>query len=149
LGGDEVARRASHIHRFPGMNILIVDDESSTRTLMDKIVRNKFSCIPTLATNGEEALKKIAFEKPDLILLDVSMPRMNGPEFLKRLRSKDEWKSIPVIMVTATGERTMVEQVASLGVAGYILKPLSSSQIVDRIAEALQNISSSDTAKSS
>ena len=120
------------------MKILIVDDLASNRALLDKIVRSSLSYDTSLAADGSEALTKVAIDKPDLVLLDVMMPVMNGYTFLKELRAKDEWKSIPVIVTTSSGDKAIVREMVALGVSGYLLRPFAARQVVDAIQEALK-----------
>ncbi|HTY38356.1 MAG TPA: response regulator [Bacteroidota bacterium] len=120
------------------MKILIVDDLPSNRALLDKIVRSSLSSDTLLASDGGDALAKIALDKPDLILLDVMMPVMNGYTFLKELRANEQWKSIPVIVTTSSGDKAIVREMVALGIAGYLLRPFAARQVVEAIQEALK-----------
>ncbi|MFA5831417.1 MAG: response regulator [Candidatus Paceibacterota bacterium] len=105
-------------------NILIVEDEPSARKAMsEKFVREGFDVI--LAANGEEGLAMAAKSHPDLILLDVIMPKMDGITMLQKLRAESEWgASVPVVIltnITFDDEKT-TGQLAKLGLEYYLVK---------------------------
>jgi CheY-like chemotaxis protein len=80
-----------------------------------------------VAKNGEEALaylEQAGADNPDLILLDLNMPKMNGTEFLGHLRKKERWRDIKVFVITTSDEKEDKELTSKLGVSGYIVKPL-------------------------
>jgi CheY-like chemotaxis protein len=86
--------------------------------------------------NGEEALQYLERsedELPCMILLDINMPKMNGHECLKQLKSHPAFKNIPVIMLTSSMEQQDVDQGFALGISGYILKPVDYDQFIDAI----------------
>lgn len=114
------------------INILLVEDDSLDemevkRTLEKKNIVHRLK----VAKNGEEALKVMADNnseifsgKPDIILLDLNMPKMNGFELLSAIRSKDEWKDVKVFILTTSEEKEDKMTASSLGVSGFITKPL-------------------------
>lgn len=113
------------------INILLVEDDTldvmdARRTLSRMDILYKMSVVK----NGEEALayldqvSKGEGEVPDIILLDLNMPKMNGVEFLTQIRRKDEWKNTKVFVITTSDEREDREHIKALGVSGYIVKPL-------------------------
>ena len=85
------------------------------------------------ASNGEEGLAAAAREKPDLILLDVTMPVMDGVTMLTKLKEDTELKAIPVIMLTAESGRDNVINIARLGVRDYLVKPFKEEQLLEKI----------------
>lgn len=99
--------------------ILIIEDELYLRDMYSYVLKKDYAIIT--AIDGEEALVK-AKEKPDLILLDIMMPKMNGLDVLKILKSQEETKSIPVVLITNLAEKTIIQQGFQLGAQGYILK---------------------------
>lgn len=118
--------------------ILIVDDEPDYITAIQcRLEWSHYDVIT--ASNGQEGLEKVASEKPDLVLLDTNMPVMNGHEVLERLRQHPELKNIPVIMVTALCEAQDVAKASSYGVADYVAKPFDFSDLVEKIAKALES----------
>jgi CheY-like chemotaxis protein len=118
--------------------ILVVDDEPDyITTIQCRLEWSHYEVIT--ATNGEEALEKAGSEKPDLILLDTNMPVMNGHEVLEHLRRQPGLKDIPVIMVTARCEAEDVAAASAYGVADYVAKPFDFTELVEKIANALEN----------
>ncbi|MBT1704381.1 response regulator [Fulvivirgaceae bacterium PWU20] len=113
------------------INILLVEDD--TLDVMDaKRTLDKMGILHIMhvAKNGEEALKhleRVSSEngvKPDVILLDLNMPKMNGMEFLSILRKDDQWKNVKVFILTTSEEKEDKEAAKKLGVSGFIVKPL-------------------------
>ena len=82
------------------MNVMIVDDIKPSREILAKIIRSSFHCATILAESGKEALTILSSQTPDVVLLDVLMPHMNGAEFLHILRSNNDWKNIPVVIIS-------------------------------------------------
>jgi len=117
--------------------ILIAEDEEAIRGVMyDALVAEGFSV--SVAGDGHEALVKISETKPDLILLDVLMPRMDGTAVLKELQANDETKSIPVILLTNLDELETVSKAVDAEATDYIVKADWSIQdIVTKIKNKL------------
>ena len=112
------------------VNILLVEDDSldviEMKRTLDKM---KILHKTTVAKNGEEALDYLNSniakeERPDLVLLDINMPKMNGLEFLTAVRKSEQWKELKVFIVTTSDERIDREAGKKLNVSGYIVKPL-------------------------
>ena len=91
-------------------------------------------CVVCEASNGEEGLAVAASEKPDLIILDVTMPVMDGVTMLTRLRADLALKDIPVVMLTAESSHENISQIAELGVCDYLAKPFKDDQLIAKIA---------------
>ena len=89
------------------------------------------------ASDGEVALAAIAAEQPDLMLLDVMMPRKNGYEVCQAVRANPDWKGIRIIMLTAKGREVEREKGLALGADDYITKPFSTQEVVERVRELL------------
>jgi CheY-like chemotaxis protein len=110
-------------------NVLIVDDDEDDRDLFCIAVHElepKINCI--LARNGEEALQGLQLEKfpkPDLIFLDLNMPRLNGIQFLRELKKDNQLKVIPVVIYTASKQQQDLEETKELGVEHFFAKPSS------------------------
>jgi len=130
--GDLVTDRA----RIPDYKILIVDDVPNNRLIMEKILEEH--CAVILASNGEETLKLAVEENPDLILLDIIMPVMNGYEVCKKLKKNKKTRHIPVIFVTAKDDAIDEEKGLKLGAIDYITKPFKFSIIKARVAVHLE-----------
>jgi CheY-like chemotaxis protein len=118
--------------------VLVVDDEADiVSTVKYRLEFCEFEVIT--ATNGKEGLEKAASEKPDIILLDISMPIMNGHETLERLKNNPELKDIPVIMFTAFSDAKDVAKAVELGVTDYVTKPFDYTDLTTKITNALGN----------
>ena len=109
--------------------ILAVDDERHIVRLIQVNLERAGYQVMT-AFDGPEALKKVEAEKPDLIVLDVMMPRMDGFEVLKRLKAKPETSEIPVIMLTAKAQDADVFRGWSSGVSAYLTKPFNPLELI-------------------
>ena len=116
--------------------ILVIDDEPDlVSTIQCRLEWCKF--VVATAGNGEDGLKKAAKEKPDLILLDIDMPGMDGHEVLERLRNRPDLRDIPVIMCTALCEAEDIAKASSYGIVDYIAKPFDFSDLVEKISNFL------------
>lgn len=119
------------------MKVLVADDnEKINKNLSNYLKANGFKTVS--AFNGEETLKKFEEEKPDIILLDIMMPKKDGFEVCKEIRKKS---MVPVIMVTARGEDYDRIMGLEIGADDYIIKPFSSEEIVARINAIFRRIS--------
>ena len=114
---------------MPGKKIMAVDDERHiVRLIQVNLERAGFQVIT--AFDGPEALKKVENERPDLIVLDVMMPKMDGFEVLKRLQANPETREIPVIMLTAKAQDADVFRGWSSGVSAYLTKPFNPLELI-------------------
>ena len=113
--------------------ILVVDDNQDSRELVIKILKNKGYKLCE-ASDGEEALDKVALELPDLILMDISLPKMDGYEVTRRLKDSDKFKSIPIIALTAHAMKGDREKSLAKGCDGYIPKPIDVRELPRIIA---------------
>lgn len=121
------------------MKILIVDDIASMRRIVfDSLSQIGFNNIFE-AKNGENALKTLKLNKIDLILCDWNMPNMNGLELLKAVRSDEELKNTPFIMITAESKKENVLDAIKAGVNNYIVKPFDTESLKEKIAHVFKN----------
>jgi CheY-like chemotaxis protein len=116
--------------------ILLVDD-SSTVLLMEKMILSKSEYDVVTARDGVEVVEKARCELPDLILMDVVMPRMDGFEAVRKLREDDATRSIPVIMVTTRGELASVENGYASGCSDYVTKPINGLELLTKVRSCL------------
>lgn len=116
--------------------ILTVDDSKTVRIIVKKAFKT-FDCEIIEASNGVEGLATASREMPDVILLDVTMPVMDGVEMLTKLKSDPTLKTIPVIMLTAEGGRDNVLKIAKIGVRDYIVKPFKEELLVEKIGRVI------------
>ena len=110
--------------------VLVVDD-SKTALMMEREILEKrtgYQCVT--ASDGQEAVQKATQELPDLILMDVVMPRMNGFEACKALRDQQSTREIPIVLVTTRGEEDYMEAGFQSGCNDYITKPVNGAELV-------------------
>lgn len=116
--------------------ILSIDDSRTIRMIVTRTLKNH-DCIVVEACNGEEGLAAAAAEKPDAILLDITMPVMDGITMLTKLREDAALKDIPVIMLTAESSRENVAHIARLGVRDYLVKPFKEEQLIEKLGRII------------
>jgi DNA-binding response OmpR family regulator len=117
---------------MPRKKILLVDD-SNTVILMEKMILSKSPYDLVVAKDGQDGVEKATSEKPDLILMDVMMPRLNGFEACKRLRAQNETAAIPIILVTTRGEEESVRSGREAGCNDYLTKPINGGELLTKV----------------
>lgn len=117
--------------------ILVVDDEEHLRELVQACLEDLGGWETLVAGSGEECLQILKTEQPSAILLDVSMPGMNGIDLHDRLQSDPKTRSIPVILLTAKVLPSDRAKFAEMGVAGVISKPIEPTTLTEEVAEIL------------
>ena len=121
--------------------ILIAEDERDIRDLITFTLRFAGHDVIT-AVNGEEAYNLAQEALPDLIVMDVRMPRMTGYEACRVLRENDQTKNIPVVFLSAKGQEAEVQTGLEAGAVEYILKPFSPDQLTERVQAILKKFRS-------
>ena len=116
--------------------ILLVDD-SETVLLMERMILKKEPYQLITAKNGMEGIEKALAVKPDLILMDVVMPEMNGFEAVRSLRQRDATRSVPIVMVTTQAEAESMEAGYESGCSDYITKPIDSTELLTKVRSIL------------
>ena len=116
--------------------ILLVDD-SATALMMEKMILRAEPCELVVAKNGREALDVAAAERPDLILLDVVMPVMDGFETCKQLRQHEATFTTPIIMVTTRGQEQHMEAGFKSGCTDYVTKPVNGPELLAKVRSHL------------
>jgi DNA-binding response OmpR family regulator len=116
--------------------VLIVDDAPNI-VLSLEFLMNKEGYEVQSVSNGEEAMEAVADKKPDLILLDVMMPRKDGYEVCQELRASPDWKDIKIIMLTAKGRDVEREKGLALGADDYITNPFATQELVEKVKSLL------------
>jgi CheY-like chemotaxis protein len=119
--------------------IMIVEDDSFVMDIYKtKLSQEGFSVVE--AENGTEALKKLKTTKPDLMLLDIIMPYMDGLEVLKKMKENEDTKNIPVILLTNLSQKEEVDKGMSLGAKDYLIKShFTPSEVLEKIKVCLAN----------
>jgi CheY-like chemotaxis protein len=120
------------------MKVLIVDDDEDIRLVSELAVRRIGKWDVVVAATGEEALERARTEQPDVILLDVMMPHLNGPATLALLRQEPTTASIPVIFLTAKVQKHEVARYMALGATGVIRKPFDVMTLADEIRRIVE-----------
>lgn len=118
-------------------NVLIVDDEPNIVLSLKFLIAQEGYEVRT-ASNGEEALRALAERVPDLVLLDVMMPKPDGFEVCQTIRATPAWREIPVIMLTAKGRDVERQKGLAMGADDYITKPFATKDLVAKVQAFLQ-----------
>jgi DNA-binding response OmpR family regulator len=129
-------RQSKEFNAMP-IKVLSVDDSRAIRLIVTRALM-PFDCTVIEAANGEDGLAAVVCEKPDLILLDITMPVMDGVTMLAKLKENDEWKDIPVIMLTAESGRDNVLHICQLGVRDYLVKPFRVDHLIEKVTRAVR-----------
>jgi two-component system chemotaxis response regulator CheY len=118
------------------LNILVVDDSTAIRKILIRVLRQTELAIAEIleARDGLEALEIV---RNHLILSDINMPNLDGLGLLAELKGNDQWRALPVVMITTEGSEEKVSQAIRLGSAAYIRKPFTAEQIQEKIAGIL------------
>lgn len=116
--------------------VLAVDDDVIILTRISSILRNDYELVTV--NSGMRALRYLKLEQPDLILLDIRMAQQDGIETLREIRSMEECRDIPVIMLTGVENKDTVVESARLGIRDYLLKPFSSVELLKRIRRVFE-----------
>jgi len=113
--------------------ILIVEDDNFvTEVYSAKLTEMGYETV--LAQNGEKGLEILRNDKVDMILLDILMPVMNGVEMLEEIKKNEEWKHIPVILLTNVGEKESIQKVRDMGVKNYLIKShFTPAEVIEKI----------------
>ena len=121
------------------MKILIVDDDPTTRKLIGLFLKAKGYTV-SYAENGLDGIEKIGMENPNLIITDLNMPYMDGIEFVKSIRADPARADIPILMVTTEADPEERELALSVGVNGYLVKPVTAETVTQNIRHILKNM---------
>jgi len=119
------------------VTILVIDDEPDIRLIVRLSLQNRGLTVIE-AAGGREGVALARRERPDAILLDVMMPNVDGPTTLAELRAAPESAAIPVVFLTAKAQRSELERLRNLGVAGVLTKPFDPMTLADEVLESLE-----------
>jgi CheY-like chemotaxis protein len=117
--------------------VLLVDDSTTALLMEQMILKNRADFELIVARDGQEAVEKTLAELPDLIVMDVVMPRMTGIEACKQIRSQDHTRHIPIILVTTRGEPENVEIGYASGCNDYVTKPINGAELITKIVDLI------------
>jgi len=118
------------------LKILIADDEPNIVVSLEFLMKREGYDV-RVAANGDEALSQVAEFAPDLVLLDVMLPRRSGFEVCQQIRANAAWRDMKVVMLTAKGRDTEMQKGLALGADAYITKPFATKELVARVKELL------------
>ena len=110
--------------------VLLVDDSTTTLMMEEMILKQRTTYDCVTAQDGLDAISRAVVEAPDLVLMDVVMPRMNGFEACKRMRQQASTREIPIVLVTTRGEESYMEAGFQSGCNDYITKPVNGAELV-------------------
>ena len=123
--------------------VLIVDDNAQNLELLEAYMEDLPEINVVRATNGLEALQQVTDARPDLILLDIMMPKMSGFEVCKRIKTDPKNRDTIIIMVTALNETSDIERAAECGSDDYLTKPIDRKALIDQVRTLLASKSRS------
>jgi len=119
------------------IDILVIEDDDVSRTLLQRLLTRRFPCKVHEARNGREGLNMIRDLKPDLVLLDVMLPELDGVGVLEAMRSDPVFASLPVMIVSSDNDRVAVTKMVELGIQDYLLKPFKADMVTKRVGRML------------
>jgi CheY-like chemotaxis protein len=117
--------------------ILIADDNQANVELLDALL-SEITCETAVAVDGQDTLSQVAAFKPDLILLDIMMPKLSGFEVCKKLKKDPATKGIMILMVTALNERGDIERAVAAGTDDFLSKPVNKVELLKRVENMLK-----------
>jgi CheY-like chemotaxis protein len=117
--------------------VLVVDDDEFQHKIISKMLDDR-SYHLVFATGGVEALSILRYTRPDLILMDVVMPDMDGREVVRKIKTVHRLAGIPVIMMTGKGDNDVITESLKVGVIGFIVKPFSRDTLLVKVAKVLR-----------
>ncbi|MEO8652973.1 MAG: response regulator [Ramlibacter sp.] len=121
---------------MPRKKILVADDEPNIVISLEFLMKREGYDV-VIARDGQEALEAIAREKPDLLLLDVMMPRKNGFEVCQAVRADEALQATKILLLTAKGRDTDIAKGLAMGADAYMTKPFSTRELVQKVAELM------------
>jgi len=124
--------------------ILVVDDEPNIVLSLEFLMSQAGYEVRT-AENGDEALRIVAQDRPDLVLLDINLPDISGYEVCQQIRANADRGAIKILMITAKGRAVEREKGLALGADDYITKPFSAQEVIEKVAQYLDNQGGGDT----
>ncbi|MCC6616633.1 MAG: response regulator [Anaerolineae bacterium] len=119
-------------------NILVAEDERDIRELIQFTLSYAGHTVTTVG-DGAAAIDEAQKVQPDLILMDVRMPRLTGYQACEQMKQIDALKSVPIVFLSAKGQDEEIQQGINVGAAAYILKPFAPQDLIERVSEILKN----------
>jgi CheY-like chemotaxis protein len=122
------------------MKVLVVEDDRSIQMVLELVLTRMSKCEVLVASEGRQGLAMIQEHKPDVVLLDLMLPGIDGFEICQHAKADEATRHIPIIFLTAQPQPSSVARAMALGAAGYIVKPFDPIKIIDQINEALSRV---------
>lgn len=121
------------------LDILIVDDSAAIRKILQRVLGQAEIPVGSVyeAGDGAAALEILKQQKVGLVLSDINMPNMDGLQLLGHIRANEDWRKMPVIMITTEGAAARVQEAVALGATGYVRKPFTAEQIKEKLTGLL------------
>ena len=118
------------------VDVLIVDDSAAIRKILQRVLTQTNLPLGKVieAADGCEALEAMKQQKIGLILSDINMPNMDGLQLLNELKANDQWKNVPVLMISTDGSQAKVMEAVQLGARGFVRKPFLADQLKEKLA---------------
>jgi len=120
-----------------GSRVLVADDNQQNRELLEAILSEE-DYVVLMSTDGQHTMEVVEQQQPDLILLDIMMPRMSGYEVCQAIKSNDETRAIPVLIVTALNEMGDIEKAVDAGCDDFLTKPVNALELKTRVRSLLR-----------
>ncbi len=121
------------------LRILLIEDDPDIQRMVQLSLRFQGGHEVSVASGGQEGIAKAEQEKPDLILLDVMMPEMDGYETCRRLKANPATASIPIVFLSARAQQSEIQKGRELGAIGYLVKPFDPMTLSDQLQEMLRS----------
>jgi two-component system chemotaxis response regulator CheY len=127
---------AGNLEGEMAIDVLVVDDSTAIRKILQRVLRQTDLQLGEIveAGDGVEALELLRKKHFGLILSDINMPNMDGLQLLSAVRKEEQWKKIPLLLITTEGSQEKVLEAANLGATGYVRKPFTADQIREKLA---------------
>jgi two-component system chemotaxis response regulator CheY len=121
------------------VDVLIVDDSAAIRKILQRVLTQTNLALGKVleAADGREAIEAMKQQPVGLILSDINMPNMDGLQLLSELKANDQWKNVPVLMISTEGSQAKVMEAVQLGAKGFVRKPFTADQIKEKLAGML------------
>ncbi len=123
------------------LRVLLIEDDPDIQRMVQLALKYQGGHEVSVASSGAEGLEKAAAENPDVILLDVMMPEMDGYETCKRLKSQPGTRHIPVVFLSARAQQSEIQKGREIGAIGYLVKPFDPMKLASQLDAILQNAS--------
>ena len=130
--------RALHARPAPPMKSILIADDDPTIVVSLQYLLEQAGYAVRVARDGQEALEALAQALPDLLLLDVMMPRLSGYDVCQRVRESAQWRRVRILMLTAKGGAVEARKGLALGADGYMTKPFATQELLRQVAELLR-----------